>query len=110
MPSRVLASLRACFVEKLGISSGHKFLPVFVHAGHVNEYCHFNNSFLFETQVGNPGQAGVVAVKTVAKEIKVVLECAVPKTVMAQRRKQEHATNTSVMVRETSIMFNEAFF
>ena len=92
MSSRVLASPRACFVEKLGISSGH-----------VNENCHFNNSFLFETQVGNPGQAGVVAVKTVAKEIKVVLECAVPKTVMAQRRKQEHATNTSVMVRETSL-------
>lgn len=45
-----------------------------------------------------------------AKEIKVVLERAVPKTAMAQRRKQEHATNTSVMVREMSVMLNEAFF
>ena len=62
-----------------------------------------NNSFIFETQVGNPGRAGAVVVKTVVKEIKAVRERVVPKTAMAQRRRRERATNMSAMVSETSV-------
>lgn len=61
-------------------------------------------------QVGNPGRAGAVVVKTAAKEIKVVPERVVPETAMAQQRRRERATNSSAMVRETSVFLNEAFF